>query len=285
MANGKIRFGKQSGGELALVIPDGVANTEVIVPESGTLVSVDGSVTDNSIARYDGTTGKLQNSGVVIDDSWNVGVGTIPKAWRTISKTINIGASGNIESLTNNGSYVSVNANNYNNGVNDIYINHAASTKYQQIAGVHSWFMAPSAPAGTPITWTETMKLDTSGNLLLTSGTGALGYGTGAGGTVTQLTSKNAAVSLNKPTGTITMHNQALAAGASAVFNFTNAMIDTFSLIKFQIIAGYNSYNSYKIESDDINGQIVRVKLTNVSDVSLSEAIILNFNIIKGANA
>ena len=26
MANGKIRFGKQSGGQLALVIPDGVAN-------------------------------------------------------------------------------------------------------------------------------------------------------------------------------------------------------------------------------------------------------------------
>ncbi len=37
MANGKIRFGKQSGGELALVIPDGVTNTEVVVPESGVL--------------------------------------------------------------------------------------------------------------------------------------------------------------------------------------------------------------------------------------------------------
>ena len=39
MANGKIRFGKQSGGELALVIPDGATNTEVIVPESGTLAT------------------------------------------------------------------------------------------------------------------------------------------------------------------------------------------------------------------------------------------------------
>lgn len=37
MANGKIRFGKQSGGQLALVIPDGVANTEVTLPESGIL--------------------------------------------------------------------------------------------------------------------------------------------------------------------------------------------------------------------------------------------------------
>ena len=39
MANGKIRFGKESGGQLALVIPDGVANTEVIVPESGVLAT------------------------------------------------------------------------------------------------------------------------------------------------------------------------------------------------------------------------------------------------------
>lgn len=39
MANGKIRFGKQSGGELALVIPDGVSNTEVVVPESGVLAT------------------------------------------------------------------------------------------------------------------------------------------------------------------------------------------------------------------------------------------------------
>lgn len=39
MANGKIRFGKQSGGQLALVIPDGVADTEVIFPESGVLAT------------------------------------------------------------------------------------------------------------------------------------------------------------------------------------------------------------------------------------------------------
>ena len=39
MANGKIRFGKQSGGELALVFPDGVDNTEVTFPESGLLAT------------------------------------------------------------------------------------------------------------------------------------------------------------------------------------------------------------------------------------------------------
>lgn len=32
--------------------------------------------TDNAIARFDGTTGALQNSGVIVDDSNNVGIGT-----------------------------------------------------------------------------------------------------------------------------------------------------------------------------------------------------------------
>lgn len=39
MANGKIRFGKQSGGTLGLVFPDGVTNTEVTFPESGELAT------------------------------------------------------------------------------------------------------------------------------------------------------------------------------------------------------------------------------------------------------
>ena len=53
MANGKIRFGKQSGGELALVIPDGVTNTEVIVPESGVLVTK--QYVDDAIGEYGGS--------------------------------------------------------------------------------------------------------------------------------------------------------------------------------------------------------------------------------------
>ena len=39
MANGKIVLGKQSGGTLGLVFPDGVSNTEVVLPESGELAT------------------------------------------------------------------------------------------------------------------------------------------------------------------------------------------------------------------------------------------------------
>ena len=39
MANGKIRFGKQAGGQLSLIIPNGATNTEVTLPESGILAT------------------------------------------------------------------------------------------------------------------------------------------------------------------------------------------------------------------------------------------------------
>ena len=54
MANGKIRFGKQAGGELALVMPDGVANTEVTLPESGELATKE-YVDDNMVISSNGS--------------------------------------------------------------------------------------------------------------------------------------------------------------------------------------------------------------------------------------
>ena len=69
MADGKFLVGKPSGGVTTVTVADGAANTNLVLPERGTVSSVDSVVTDNAIARYDGTTGKLQNSGVVIDDN------------------------------------------------------------------------------------------------------------------------------------------------------------------------------------------------------------------------
>lgn len=192
MAKAVINLQKESGGITKISSADGTGVTELVVPESGNLVSVDTTVTDNSIARYDGTTGRLQNSGVVIDDN---------------------------------------------------------------------------------------------GNLLLKSGTGALGYGAGAGGTVTQLTSKTTAVTLNKPTGTITMNNSAIPAGGYAIFNFTCDLLTAFDCIKFQLVSGYTNYESYTIDSSISNGPMVRVIIRNITAMSLSESLILNYTIIKGSNS
>jgi hypothetical protein len=58
------------------------------------------SSTDNAIVRWDGTSGGLvQNSGVVIDDSGNVGIGTTPAEKLDVSGNIRI-RSGQIQSHT-----------------------------------------------------------------------------------------------------------------------------------------------------------------------------------------
>lgn len=93
MANGKINFGKQSGGVLSLTFPDGATNTEVTLPESGTLAttasateSAQGLIelattaetqagTDNSRAI---TPLKLKNSVLGLGQTWqNVTAGRV----------------------------------------------------------------------------------------------------------------------------------------------------------------------------------------------------------------
>ena len=64
MANGKIRFGKQSGGKLALVFPDGVDDTEVIFPERGELATtafVGAEIVDKAYSKTQLDAGQLDN--------------------------------------------------------------------------------------------------------------------------------------------------------------------------------------------------------------------------------
>jgi hypothetical protein len=131
---------------------------------------------------------------------------------------------------------------------------------------------------------TERLRIDTSGSVLVTNPAG-LGYGTGSGGTVTQATSKSTAVTLNKPTGQITMNAAALAAGATVGFSLTNSVTginDTCIVnIKYGSVADPANYNIWAVPTS--TGPLIYVK--NISAGSLSEAAVINFAIIKGATS
>jgi hypothetical protein len=99
-----------------------------------------------------------------IDSSGNLGLGVTPSAWGSGQKAIQVGSSGAINGSSNT-SLVVVSANRVYNGTNDLYINTAAATAYQQSSGAHAWFTAPSGTAGNAITFTQAMTLDASGNL------------------------------------------------------------------------------------------------------------------------
>ena len=113
---------------------------------------------------------------------------------------------------------------------------------------------------------------------LLYIGSGGIGYGTGSGGTVTQLTSKSTTVTLNKPCGQITMHNSALSAGASVSFQLNNSIISYADTV---YITGSNT--NYKYEAFGARFGVQIIKVTNVTVSNLSEAPIITFTVLKGA--
>ena len=129
---------------------------------------------------------------------------------------------------------------------------------------------------------TEAARIDSSGNVLVTSAAG-LGYGTGSGGSVTQATNKTTAVTLNKPTGKITMNAAALASNGTSPFQLLNNLLtatDTL-LVNVNFANGYN----YQAWAYEFGAGFCYIALKNVSAGSLSEAVVLNFAIIKGATS
>jgi hypothetical protein len=74
------------------------------------------------------------------------------------------------------------------------------------------------------------------------SGTAGVGYATGAGGTVTQLTSRTTGVTLNKTTGAITMFSAA-GTTTAATFTVTNSTVAATDVIILNQKSGTDLYD------------------------------------------
>lgn len=161
-----------------------------------------------------------------------------------------------------------------------IQVQHGVRTNGEYHAG-SIIFSTSSGSNAAPV---ERARIDQVGNVVATSATGRLGYGTGAGGTVTQATSKSTAVTLNKPCGQITMHNAALAAGAVVGFVFNNSLLNGADILS--ICGGGGAVNSgnYNYWTTVASGSSA-LYVKNISAGSLSESIVINFAIIKGATS
>jgi hypothetical protein len=114
--------------------------------------------------------------------------------------------------------------------------------------------------------------------------TSAFGYTTGAGGTVTQLTNKSTGVTLNTLSGRITTHNAALAAAAEVTFVVTNNQVAATDVPVVAIASG-GTAGSYAIVVSAVGSGSFSISLTNLSAGSLSQAVVINFVIIKGASS
>jgi hypothetical protein len=98
-----------------------------------------------------------------IDSSGNLGLGVTPSAW-TSYKALQVASTGGaLSSSSSSDLEITTNAY-YNAG----WLSQGAgvdSSRYRLNAGTHAWFTAPSEPAGDPISFTQAMTLDASGNL------------------------------------------------------------------------------------------------------------------------
>jgi hypothetical protein len=115
----------------------------------------------------------------------------------------------------------------------------------------------------------------------ITSSGGGIGYVAGAGGTVTQLSSRTTGVTLSKLCGNITMFSTAQAAQALVTFTLTNTFIAASDTLVVTHISATNGGSWCFSTVCGAGSATISVK--NVSNASITSATPLRFSLIKGA--
>lgn len=111
------------------------------------------------------------------------------------------------------------------------------------------------------------------------------GYGAGSGGNVAQATSKSTGVTLNTPTGEITMNNASLAAGASVVFPVTcAAVISANDVPKVAVQSGVTG-DFYSASVAFIQAGLFKIRVINHDGSAHTDAVIINYALERGQRA
>jgi hypothetical protein len=166
----------------SLTISSGATlNGGVVVNEPGADVDfrIESDINDNAFF-LDGANGA-------------VGLNMAPSAWATGRTVLQLKGG-----ATNGGAYLVSGAatqaylgtNGYSDGSNFIYLTSAAATLYDQSSGAHSWLIAPSGTAGSPMSFTQALSVGLGTSLALQGATSQ--SGTGITFPATQSASSNA---------------------------------------------------------------------------------------------
>lgn len=117
-----------------------------------------------------------------------------------------------------------------------------------------------------------------NGSVLSAHATNPSGYTTGAGGTVSQGTSKATGVTLNKVTGQITLFNDALAGGAKVSFVVTNSAVTATDGGTVWVVSG-GTANAYRAAITAVASGSFTITVENITGGSLSESPVIGFAI------
>lgn len=121
--------------------------------------------------------------------------------------------------------------------------------------------------------------ITTSGGITTTGATAGIGYETGAGGTVTQLTSKSTAVTLNRLCGEITMNNASLGGDTTVSFVLNSTGIANTDVIVLNQVGGGN-IGEYAFNGACGAGNAT-ISVHNMTNTNRSDAIVLRFAVIR----
>ena len=145
--------------------------------------------------------------------------------------------------------------------------------------GTGAFVLANTPTLITPVIGVATGTSLTTTGAITSSGTAGVGYSTGAGGTITQSTSKATAFTLSKICGTIVTASDALASQTTVSCTWTNTTIAATDQVVITHDSG-GTLGGYNFAITPGAGSAT-LYIRNVTGGSLSEAITLRFHVFK----
>ena len=121
-------------------------------------------------------------------------------------------------------------------------------------------------------------------SITVSSPTDAIGYSTGAGGAVTQITTAATAVTLNKPCGQITTVALTTAAAAEEAFVVNDSLVDANDVVA--VCTTYAGAGKPIVSVTNVGAGVFTVNITNVhASAALDAVLVVNFALIKSVAA
>lgn len=122
--------------------------------------------------------------------------------------------------------------------------------------------------------------------LLSSSATAGVGYATGAGGAVTQITSRSTTVVLSTLCGTITTDSTSLAAAAEATFTVTNTLVAATDVVVCCVKSGGTTPGSTWAAVTAVAAGSYQITVSNMhASTADTAALVINVAVIKAVAA